>query len=614
MRRKRSDRAILPRDKGDLGETVKLRQRQIQAEKRQRLTRNRRRRNEETANGRRPTAGATVSEKSPDQDTKAAVRVEDPVEKLVEKLLALRSVRDQAADAGFDLSSSQGSQLKAMEARLVEHFVAERRLREGMDQVTAAVVGDFNSGKSTFINALLQTDLCPTGDEPTTSSVTYFFHGDQTRIEQVEPSGTRKRLTRESYDELVRHRKQGDQVPAVFHISLPSQILEHVRIIDTPGFDAPPPNSNDTEVTEHGVAESDVLFVLMDASKGNPSKALLEQLQRMQQSPAADRQKPMFLLINKAEEKSPPQRDMMCNENREKYRALFRDVEPISAKLLMNQEDEEGLMSLSTLRSKMVEPVAKDRHTIAERQFQRSSTRIRDALVGMNVWLSDTIERRERPLVFDENKALDKIDESLEVIVGHMDEMRKDMLESAVIDFRRIEPGFWSLYLKIFARTGFRRQRNAVHVLSAGTRVCEVLKTIMDELKGLGFRLPIQTHLPEIRKRLSDSIKSVDDKFLRILKAGEIGDNSWSWDKKESCWIDTETDDAEHETDMARDMKHRYKLLLIRELAYFPEFIRGRMREIVVSFAASNRAQSDQRSRELQLLRERIGILREGLK
>ena len=617
MRRKRSDRAILPRDKGDLGETVKLRQRQIQAEKRQRLTRNRRRRNEETANGRRPTAGATVSEKSPDQDTKAAVRVEDPVEKLVEKLLALRSVRDQAADAGFDLSSSQGSQLKAMEARLVYHFVAERRLREGMDQVTAAVVGDFNSGKSTFINALLQDNLCPTGDEPTTSSVTYFFHGDQTRIEQVEPSGTRKRLTRESYDELVRHRKQGDQVPAVFHISLPSQILEHVRIVDTPGFDAPPPNSNDTEGTEHGVAESDVLFVLMDASKGNPSKALLEQLQRMQQSPAADRQKPMFLLINKAEEKPPRQRDMMRKENREKYQALFRVVEPISAKLLMNQEDEEGLMSLSTLRSKMVE-LAKERHTIAERQFQRSSTRIREALVGMNVWLSDTIERRERPLVFDENKALDKIDESLEVIVGHMDEMRKDMLESAFIDLRRKKETFWSF--KVFVRTGFRRQRNAVHVLSAGTRVCEVLKTIMDELKGLGFRLPIQTHLPEIRKseirkRLSDSIKSVDDKFLRILKAGEIGDNSWSWDKKESCWIgtETETDDAEHETDMARDMKHRYKLLLIRELAYFPEFIRGRMRELVVSFAASNRAQSDQRSRELQLLRERIGILRKGL-
>lgn len=586
---------------------MKLRQRQIQAEKRQRLTRNRRRRNEETANDRRPTAGATISEKSPDQDTKAAVRSGDTVE----KLLALRSVRDQAADAGFDLSSSQGAQLKAMEARLVEHFVAERRLREGMDQVTAAVVGDFNSGKSTFINALLQTDLCPTGDEPTTSSVTYFFHGDQERIEQLEAGGTRKRLTRDSYGTLVRHRKQGDQVLAVFHIALPSTVLEHVRIVDTPGFEAPHPNSNDTKVTERWVAESDVLFVLMDASTGNPSKRLLEQLQRMQQSSAADRQKLMFLLLNKAEELSPDDRDMVSKDNRKKYRALFRAVEPISAKLLMNQEDAEGLMSLSTLRSKMVEPVAKERHTIAEHQFQRRSTQIRADLAKMTAWLSDTIERKERPLVFDEKRALDKIEEGLEVITGHMSEMRDDALESAIVSIERKEEGFWSD--KIFFRTKFKRQHNAVSKHSAWTEIGKGWKAIMDELTGLGLRLlkehDHQIQLQEIKGEFLSDIRSADDEMVESMKTSD----DWSWDKKESCWIDTETDDAEHETDMAREMKRRYKLLLIRELAYFPVFIRGRMRELVVLFAASNRAQSDQRSRELQLLRERIGILREGL-
>lgn len=586
---------------------MKLRQRQIQAEKRQRLTRDRRRRNEETANDRRPTAGATISEKSPDQDTKAAVRSGDTVE----KLLALRSVRDQAADAGFDLSSSQGAQLKAMEARLVEHFVAERRLREGMDQVTAAVVGDFNSGKSTFINALLQTDLCPTGDEPTTSSVTYFFHGDQERIEQLEAGGTRKRLTRDSYGTLVRHRKQGDQVLAVFHIALPSTVLEHVRIVDTPGFEAPHPNSNDTKVTERWVAESDVLFVLMDASTGNPSKRLLEQLQRMQQSSAADRQKLMFLLLNKAEELSPDDRDMVSKDNRKKYRALFRAVEPISAKLLMNQEDAEGLMSLSTLRSKMVEPVAKERHTIAEHQFQRRSTQIRADLAKMTAWLSDTIERKERPLVFDEKRALDKIEEGLEVITGHMSEMRDDALESAIVSIERKEEGFWSD--KIFFRTKFKRQHNAVSKHSAWTEIGKGWKAIMDELTGLGLRLlkehDHQIQLQEIKGEFLSDIRSADDEMVESMKTSD----DWSWDKKESCWIDTETDDAEHETDMAREMKRRYKLLLIRELAYFPVFIRGRMRELVVLFAASNRAQSDQRSRELQLLRERIGILREGL-
>ena len=564
-----------------------------------------------------------------------------------------------------------------MEARLVEHFVAERRLREGMDQVTAAVVGDFNSGKSTFINALLQTDLCPTGDEPTTSSVTYFFHGDQKRIEQVEPGGTRKRLTRESYDELVRHRKQGDQVPAVFHISLSSPILEHVRIVDTPGFDAPPPNSNDTEVTEHGVAESDVLFVLMDASRGNPSKALLEQLQRMQQSPAADRQKPMFLLLNKAERLPPSQRDMVSKDNRKKYQALFRDVALISAKLLMNQEDEDGLMSLSTLRSEMVEPVAKKRHTIAEHQFKRRSTQIRADLERMTAWLSDTIERKGAPLVFDEKRALDKIDE---VIVEHMEEMCDDALEGAIVSIERkggmdaelfdkmkkliadrleieedkitLESSFrqdlgadsldtYELVYAVeeelgitipdekanefetvkdalayiesqiksdntFFSTKFRRQYNAVSKHSAWTEIGKGWKAIVDELTGLtptsknqsSILCRSQIQLQKLKGEFLSDIRSADDEMVMPMKTSD----DWSWNKEERCW-EYETEEDGHWVEEGLRLDYRMSLLL--GCVTFTESLREYLRESVVSFA-SNRAQ-------LQLLRERIGILREGL-
>ena len=563
-----------------------------------------------------------------------------------------------------------------MEARLVEHFVAERRLREGMDQVTAAVVGDFNSGKSTFINALLQTNLCPTGDEPTTSSVTYFFHGDQKRIEQVEPSGTRKRLTRESYDELVRHRKQGDQVPAVFHISLSSQILEHVRIVDTPGFDAPPPNSNDTEVTEHGVAESDVLFVLMDASRGNPSKALLEQLQRMQQSPAADRQKPMFLLLNKAERLPPSQRAMVSKDNRKKYQALFRDVALISAKLLMNQEDEDGLMSLSTLRSEMVEPVAKKRHTIAEHQFKRRSTQIRADLERMTAWLSDTIERKGAPLVFDEKRALDKIDE---VIVEHMEEMCDDALEGAIVSIERkggmdaelfdkmkkliadrleieedkitLESSFrqdlgadsldtYELVYAIeeelgitipdekanefetvkdalayiesqiksdtFFSTKFRRQYNAVSKHSAWTEIGKGWKAIVDELTGLtptsknqsSILCRSQIQLQKLKGEFLSDIRSADDEMVMPMKTSD----DWSWNKEERCW-EYETEEDGHWVEEGLRLDYRMSLLL--GCVTFTESLREYLRESVVSFA-SNRAQ-------LQLLRERIGILQEGL-
>ena len=106
-------------------------------------------------------------------------------------LLALRSVRDQFAYAELDLLTGElADKLDSLEKGLIDHLAAQREHQEGLGRLTVSVVGDFNSGKSTFINALLEMDLCPVGDEPTTASVTYFVHGDQERIEQESADGT----------------------------------------------------------------------------------------------------------------------------------------------------------------------------------------------------------------------------------------------------------------------------------------------------------------------------------------------------------------------------------------------------------------------------------------
>ena len=101
----------------------------------------------------------------------------------VECLLNLRSVRDQFKDAELDLSNDKvAHQLEDLEERLVDHLAEERDFRDGVGLLTVAVVGDFNSGKSTFINALLGTEICPVGDEPTTASVTHFIHGNKQTV------------------------------------------------------------------------------------------------------------------------------------------------------------------------------------------------------------------------------------------------------------------------------------------------------------------------------------------------------------------------------------------------------------------------------------------------
>ena len=129
---------------------------------------------------------------------------------LIECLLKLRSVRDQFANAELDHSSVElAEKLAILEDRLVDHLAAQREHRDGVGLLTVAVVGDFNSGKSTFINALLGKNLCPVGDEPTTSSVTHFIHGDEERIEQQLSDGKRKPLKKSEYRSLVQSRQDG---------------------------------------------------------------------------------------------------------------------------------------------------------------------------------------------------------------------------------------------------------------------------------------------------------------------------------------------------------------------------------------------------------------------
>ena len=269
----------------------------------------------------------------------------DP-DRTLECLLNLRSVRDQLADADLDDHQDLKARLAALEESLVDHLVEQREHRDGIGLLTVAVVGDFNSGKSTFINALLDDEICPVGPQPTTASVTYFVHGDSTHIEQELPNGTRKHLDQRTYRAMVSHEKTQGAAATVFHVSIAAPVLDHIRIVDTPGFNAPPPNENDTELTEDAVIGSDVLFVLADATKGNPTKSLLERLNRLEQGTSDDAHTPMFLLLNKAEELAPSERTEVKKWCEDRYGDRFRAVFLVSACQLQETHDTAPLEAL----------------------------------------------------------------------------------------------------------------------------------------------------------------------------------------------------------------------------------------------------------------------------
>ena len=227
--------------------------------------------------------------------------------------------------------------LAALEERLAERFVEGRAAESGSRRVTVAVVGDFSSGKSTFINAIIGEQLCPVDPEPTTSSITYFSDGPRRVFELEQPNGTRIEVSQSEYAKGVAHGSNGPSSgTAVFHVQLPSPLLAHVRLIDTPGFNNPH-NPHDTHVTEEAATSADALFVVFDINKGNPSKNLLTQLERLRLDSGEDEPPPGYLLLNQADKKRRrSERAGILGENERKHRNLFKKCLLVSSRWLAN--------------------------------------------------------------------------------------------------------------------------------------------------------------------------------------------------------------------------------------------------------------------------------------
>jgi len=99
------------------------------------------------------------------------------------------------------------------------------------------VVGEVKAGKSSFVNALLEAEVCATDIEPCTDSIQQIVYAEQEFVEQVEPS----------------LRKIGRPIP----------ILQEISIVDTPGTNTVVDEHQ--IITERYIPNSDLTFFVLFA-------------------------------------------------------------------------------------------------------------------------------------------------------------------------------------------------------------------------------------------------------------------------------------------------------------------------------------------------------------
>jgi ribosome biogenesis GTPase A/uncharacterized coiled-coil protein SlyX len=151
------------------------------------------------------------------------------------------------------------------------------------DRFHLVVVGEFNHGKSTFVNALLGKHVLPTGVTPTTAVIHHLEYSEEPRAEVVYASDKRTPLPFEQVrafsvgGEKAPHHSVGEiqHAPAssdeVKHIEVgyPAELLrDRIVLVDTPGV-------NDlslqrADITYSYIPRSDAVLFLLDA--GQPLK------------------------------------------------------------------------------------------------------------------------------------------------------------------------------------------------------------------------------------------------------------------------------------------------------------------------------------------------------
>jgi tetratricopeptide (TPR) repeat protein len=158
----------------------------------------------------------------------------------------------------------------------VVSFARERGLAEGERRALAlrdeldrplllAILGEFNAGKSTLVNAFLGADVAPTGILPTTATLNVLRGGAERLVRVVRKDGTTREGEHGALRALLAEAEAEGAIVDRVEITLPSELLERVWVLDTPGSNAPNPEHE--ALAQEALRRADVALWVFDAGQ-----------------------------------------------------------------------------------------------------------------------------------------------------------------------------------------------------------------------------------------------------------------------------------------------------------------------------------------------------------
>jgi predicted GTPase len=139
-----------------------------------------------------------------------------------------------------------------------------------------AVMGEFSSGKSSFVNAFIGADVAPMGITPTTATINIVKYGRTRRARVVYRDNTSREIEGTGLSQSLSD-IDDNEARRVQHVEIlmPIDVLERVNIVDTPGLNSILPEHEAVARSFLQRADAVVwLFTANQAGKTTEKKAL----------------------------------------------------------------------------------------------------------------------------------------------------------------------------------------------------------------------------------------------------------------------------------------------------------------------------------------------------
>jgi len=220
---------------------------------------------------------------------------------------------------------------KFLPSRQLERIL-NKQIRRARYPMEVAITGQFSSGKSTFLNALLSKNILPTGITPVTSKVNFINYGAEYKLKITYYSGAQEYAPIESIADFTDQREHEMKDIKYLTLYAPLEILKEISFVDTPGLNSQ--SQSDTDITKKVLRDvGGIIWLTLIDNAGKMSEAeVLEDYMELFKDKS-------LCVLNQKDKFTEDQILTTTNYVSDKFNKYFSQVVPISAKMALDSRE-----------------------------------------------------------------------------------------------------------------------------------------------------------------------------------------------------------------------------------------------------------------------------------